>query len=82
MDLNEFFSKVQFPPNTYGRIAPRSGLALKYQIDVGAGISGGFTPLTSLGAGQKNFIADKIFFDYPALHLERFQVFFFFIIVI
>ena len=55
------FSKVQFPPNTYGRIAPRSGLALKYQIDVGAGISGVY-PLTSLGAGQKKIIADKIFF--------------------
>ena len=26
------------PPGTYGRIAPRSGLALKYSIDIGAGV--------------------------------------------
>jgi dUTP pyrophosphatase len=29
---------VSVPPGTYGRIAPRSGLALKYFIDVGAGV--------------------------------------------
>ena len=29
---------VQVPPGTYGRIAPRSGLALKHGIDVGAGV--------------------------------------------
>lgn len=29
---------AKFPPNTYGRIAPRSGLAWKHQIDVGAGV--------------------------------------------
>jgi dUTP pyrophosphatase len=26
------------PPNTYGRIAPRSGLAWKNSINVGAGV--------------------------------------------
>ena len=26
------------PPGTYGRIAPRSGLALKHSIDIGAGV--------------------------------------------
>ncbi|XP_046837520.1 protein N-terminal glutamine amidohydrolase-like [Vespa crabro] len=30
--------QVQVPPGTYGRIAPRSGLALKNFIDVGAGV--------------------------------------------
>ena len=30
--------KFQFPPNVYGRIAPRSGLALKHGIDVMAGV--------------------------------------------
>ncbi|XP_043663865.1 protein N-terminal glutamine amidohydrolase-like [Vespula pensylvanica] len=30
--------QVQLPPGTYGRIAPRSGLALKNFIDVGAGV--------------------------------------------
>jgi dUTP pyrophosphatase len=29
---------VQLPPGTYGRIAPRSGLAAKNDIDVGAGV--------------------------------------------
>lgn len=29
---------IELPPNTYGRIAPRSGLAAKNQIDVGAGV--------------------------------------------
>jgi dUTP pyrophosphatase len=28
----------QFPPSCYGRIAPRSGLAVKNSIDVGAGV--------------------------------------------
>jgi dUTP pyrophosphatase len=28
----------QFPPGTYGRIAPRSGLAVKHGIDVFAGV--------------------------------------------
>jgi len=28
----------QFPENTYGRIAPRSGLSIKNSIDVGAGV--------------------------------------------
>ncbi|WNM88205.1 ORF1 [Fowl aviadenovirus A] len=28
----------QFPPGCYGRIAPRSGLAAKFFIDVGAGV--------------------------------------------
>ena len=36
MDTNNL-SKVQLPPGTYGRIAPRSGLAAKHHIDVGAG---------------------------------------------
>ena len=26
------------PPGTYGRIAPRSGLALKHHIDIGASV--------------------------------------------
>ena len=30
--------KFQFPSNVYGRIAPRSGLALKHGIDVMAGV--------------------------------------------
>lgn len=30
--------QIQLPTNTYGRIAPRSGLALKHFIDVGAGV--------------------------------------------
>jgi len=29
---------IQVPPGCYGRIAPRSGLAVKYGIDVGAGV--------------------------------------------
>ena len=29
---------ISVPPNTYGRIAPRSGLAWKHHIDVGAGV--------------------------------------------
>jgi len=30
--------KVALPPGTYGRIAPRSGLAMRYGVDVGAGV--------------------------------------------
>ncbi|XP_046979176.1 deoxyuridine 5'-triphosphate nucleotidohydrolase-like [Schistocerca americana] len=30
--------KIQLPKGCYGRIAPRSGLALKHHIDVGAGV--------------------------------------------
>lgn len=30
--------QIEVPENTYGRIAPRSGLAWKYHIDVGAGV--------------------------------------------
>ena len=30
--------KVKLPPNCYGRIAPRSGLALNHGIDIGAGV--------------------------------------------
>jgi dUTP pyrophosphatase len=29
---------VAVPPGTYGRVAPRSGLAVKHGIDVGAGV--------------------------------------------
>jgi dUTP pyrophosphatase len=29
---------IAIPENTYARIAPRSGLALKHSIDVGAGV--------------------------------------------
>jgi dUTP pyrophosphatase len=29
---------IQLPPGTYGRIAPRSGLAWKHGIDVGGGV--------------------------------------------
>lgn len=29
---------IRLPPGTYGRVAPRSGLALKQYIDVGAGV--------------------------------------------
>ena len=29
---------IGVPPGTYGRIAPRSGLALRYGVDVGAGV--------------------------------------------
>nr|CUU99197.1 hypothetical transcript [Hymenolepis microstoma] len=30
--------QISLPPGCYGRIAPRSGLCLKYGIDVGAGV--------------------------------------------
>jgi dUTP pyrophosphatase len=30
--------QIQLPTGTYGRVAPRSGLALKNKIDVGAGV--------------------------------------------
>ncbi|XP_012261123.2 deoxyuridine 5'-triphosphate nucleotidohydrolase, mitochondrial [Athalia rosae] len=30
--------QIEVPPGTYGRVAPRSGLAWKYHIDVGAGV--------------------------------------------
>ncbi|WBR61445.1 dUTPase [Drosophila suzukii associated hytrosavirus 1] len=30
--------KVQLPPGTYGKIAPRSGLALNNGVDIGAGV--------------------------------------------
>lgn len=30
--------QIEVPENTYGRIAPRSGLAWKHHIDVGAGV--------------------------------------------
>ena len=29
---------IALPPSTYGRVAPRSGLAVKHFIDVGAGV--------------------------------------------
>ena len=29
---------ISVPPGTYGRIAPRSGLAVKHGIDIGAGV--------------------------------------------
>ena len=29
---------ISFPEGTYGRVAPRSGLAIKHAIDVGAGV--------------------------------------------
>lgn len=29
---------IELPPGVYGRIAPRSGLAVKHGIDVGAGV--------------------------------------------
>ena len=31
-------SEIALPPGCYGRIAPRSGLAIKKFIDVGAGV--------------------------------------------
>lgn len=30
--------KIAIPENTYGRVAPRSGLAVRHGIDVGAGV--------------------------------------------
>ncbi len=30
--------QISMPPGTYGRVAPRSGLAAKHHIDVGAGV--------------------------------------------
>ncbi|XP_060824106.1 deoxyuridine 5'-triphosphate nucleotidohydrolase, mitochondrial [Bombus pascuorum] len=30
--------KIKLPDNTYGRIAPRSGLSWKYHLDIGAGV--------------------------------------------
>ena len=29
---------IKVPPGTYGRVAPRSGLSVKHEIDVGAGV--------------------------------------------
>ena len=37
---------IAVPPGTYGRVAPRSGLALKFGIDTGAGVIGAAAPLT------------------------------------
>ena len=30
--------KIALPPSTYGRVAPRSGLASRNHLDVGAGV--------------------------------------------
>lgn len=30
--------QIALPPGTYGRVAPRSGLAVKHFLDVGAGV--------------------------------------------
>ena len=30
--------KIAVPPGTYGRVAPRSGLSVRYGLDIGAGV--------------------------------------------
>lgn len=37
-DLVKTDLQIAVPPGTYGRVAPRSGLAWKNHVDVGAGV--------------------------------------------
>ena len=48
--------KIAVPAGTYGRIAPRSGLAAKYSIDVGAGV---------IDADYRGFV-DVLLFKYSS----------------
>ena len=43
LDFLFFLKQVKLPVGTYGRIAPRSGLALKQHIGVGAGLNSEMT---------------------------------------
>uniref|UniRef100_A0A7E4VG98 dUTP diphosphatase n=1 Tax=Panagrellus redivivus TaxID=6233 RepID=A0A7E4VG98_PANRE len=59
--------KIALPDETYGRIAPRSGLAAKYQIDVGAGVVDadyrGEVKVLLMNRGKKEFkvsVGDRI----------------------
>ena len=40
---------VELPPGCYGRIAPRSGLAVQFQLDVGAGVIDPVCTLVRMG---------------------------------
>lgn len=58
---------IACPPGTYGRIAPRSGLAVKHFIDVGAGVIDedyrGNIGVVLFNHGEQNFeinIGDRI----------------------
>ena len=54
---------VEVPPGTYGRIAPRSGLAVKFGIQVGAGVVDrdyrGEVKVLLFNCGREPFIARK-----------------------
>ena len=55
---------VRLPEGTYGRIAPRSGLALKHSIDVGAGVIDpdyrGEVKVPLINNGQTPFTVNKL----------------------
>ena len=61
--MRTYFAQVRVPHGTYGRVAPRSGLAWKNHIDIGAGVVdedyrgnlGGLEPLIYQILGQ-NFV--------------------------
>jgi dUTP pyrophosphatase len=51
---------MALPPNTYGRIAPRSGLAIKHSIDIGGGVVDrdyrGNVTVIMINFGENDFI--------------------------
>lgn len=54
---------IAIPPGTYARIAPRSGLALKKMIDVGAGVVDedyrGEVGVVMFNFGEEDFVIKK-----------------------
>lgn len=54
---------IKVPPGTYGRVAPRSGLSVKYEIDVGAGVVDedyrGEVKVLLINHGTKDFYVTK-----------------------